>query len=98
MGSPSNFRVPDLGYHRTRPGTLYVETAALLVEVLSPDDQTFAKFGFYAEHRVDELLVADGGTRTVRCWHLTDGRYVEQPRSALLDLGMTTLVAEIDWP
>ncbi len=93
-----DFRVPDGGYHRQRPGTLYVPTAAVLIEVLSPDDQTFARFDFYAAHGVDELLVADLETRTVRCWHLVDGRYVERPASALLDVEMATLVAELEWP
>lgn len=98
VGEPTNFRVPDGGYHRTRPGTLYVPTAAVILEVLSPDDETFAKFDFYAAHGVDELLVADPDTCTVRCWHLVDGAYAEQPASALLDVGMSTLVAEVDWP
>lgn len=98
VGEPQNFRVPDGGYHRTRPGTLYVPTAALILEVLSPDDETFTKFDFYAAHGVEEILVADPETRTVRCWHLVDGSYVEQPSSALLDVAMSTLESEIDWP
>ena len=98
LGEKDNFRVPDAGYHRELPGVLYVPTAALVLEVLSPDDETFAKFDFYAAHGVDELMVADPEARTIRCWHLVDGAYVEQPRSALLDVEMSTLVAEVDWP
>jgi len=98
VGEPNDFRVPDGGYHRTRPGTLYVPTAALVLEVLSPDDETFAKFRFYAAHGVEELVVADPDARTVRCWHLLDGAYAEQPASALLDVDMATLVDEVDWP
>ncbi|MDQ3485414.1 MAG: Uma2 family endonuclease [Actinomycetota bacterium] len=98
LGEPDDFRVPDAGYHRAVPGTLYVSTAALVLEVLSPDDETFEKFDFYAAHGVDELLVADPDTRTVRCWHLTDGAYDEQPASALLDVDLATLIAEVDWP
>lgn len=98
LGEPDDFRVPDAGYHRTRPGTLYVPTAALVLEVLSPDDQTFEKFAFYAARGVDELLVADPDECQVRCWHLTGGQYVEQPASGLLDVDMATLVAEVDWP
>ncbi len=45
-----------------------------------------------------ELLVADPDARTVRCWHLADGAYVEQPASALLDVAMSTLESEVDWP
>lgn len=98
LGEKDNFRVPDAGYHRELPGVLYVPTAALVLEVLSPDDETFAKFDFYAAHGVDELMVADPEARTVRSWHLVDGAYVEQPRSALLDVEVATLVAEVDWP
>lgn len=98
VGEPDDFRVPDGGYHRERPGTLYVSTAAMILEVLSPDDETFAKFDFYARHGVEEILVADPDGRTVRCWHLGPDGYVEQARSALLDVDMATLVAEVDWP
>ncbi len=98
LGEPDDFRVPDAGYHRAVPGTLYVSTAVLVLEVLSADDETFEKFDFYAAHGVDELLVADPDTRTVRCWHLTDGAYDEQPASALLDVDLATLIAEVDWP
>ena len=31
---------------------------------MSPDDETYEKFGFYAAHGVDELVVADPATRT----------------------------------
>ncbi len=98
IGSSDDFRVPDGGYHRERPGTVYVATAAVVLEVVSPDDETFAKFDFYAAHAVDELLVADPDARTVRCWHLVDGAYVEQAASVLLDVAMATLVAEVNWP
>ena len=97
-GEPEDFRVPDGGYHRTGPGTLYVPTAAIVLEVLWPHDETFTKLGFYADHGVDEVLVADPQSRTVRCWHLVDGSYVEQPASRLLDVSMSTLESEIDWP
>jgi Uma2 family endonuclease len=98
LGEPDNFRVPDAGYHRELPGTLYVPTAALVLEVLSPDDETFTKFDFYAAHGVQEMLVADPETRTVRCWHLQGRAYVEQPSSRLLEVPMSTLEAEVDWP
>jgi Uma2 family endonuclease len=98
LGEKDNFRVPDAGYHRELPGVLYVPTAALVLEVLSPDDETFAKFDFYAAHGVDELMVADPEARTIRSWQLIAGAYVEQPGSALLDVEVATLVAEVDWP
>ena len=98
LGEPEDYRVPDAGWHHGPTSRLYVPTAAIVLEVRSPDDDTFAKFGFYAAHGVDELLVAEPLARTVRCWHLLDGGYVEADRSVLLDLAMADLVAEVRWP
>ena len=98
LGEPHDFRVPDGGYHRSVPGTLYVPTAALVLEVVSPHDRTFEKFAFYAARGVDELIVADPDQRTVRCWQLVDGTYRELSRSCLLDVDMATLVGEVAWP
>ena len=58
LGEPDDFRIPDLGFHRTRDYRDYMPTAALVVEVLSPCDETFKKFGFYAVHAVDEVWLA----------------------------------------
>ena len=98
LGESTDYRVPDAGWHRRSPEQLYVPTAAIVLEVLSPDDETSSKYRFYAAHGVDELLVADPDTRTVRCWSLTAAAYVECAGSALLDLDMTVLAAEVRWP
>ena len=98
LGSKDDFRVPDLGFHRGSPDHLYFATAALLVEVLSPDDETYAKFGFYAVHGVDELWVVDPLERTVRMWTLVDGAYDEVDSSPLLGLTPGGVVAAVDWP
>jgi Uma2 family endonuclease len=97
LGVPDDFRVPDGGLHRTPPGTLYVDTAQLVVEVLSPDDQTFSKLDFYAAHGVRELLVADYEERSVRCFALQHG-HEERRTSEVVPLAMTDLQAQIDWP
>ena len=98
LGSKDDFRVPDLGFHRGSPDHLYFATAALLVEVLSPDDETYAKFGFYAAHGVEELWVVDPLERTVRMWTLVDGAYDEVDASPLLGLTTGGVVAAVDWP
>ena len=98
LGRKGDFRVPDLGFHRGSPDHLYFATAALLVEVLSPDDETYAKFGFYAAHGVDELWVVDPLERTVRMWTLIDGAYDEVEASPLLGLTPGGVVAAVDWP
>ena len=50
-----NYRVPDGGLHRTQPRGVWHATAALVIEVVSPGDETWAKLPFYAAHDIDEL-------------------------------------------
>ncbi|MFN2606779.1 MAG: Uma2 family endonuclease, partial [Acidimicrobiales bacterium] len=58
LGHPEDYRVPDQGYHRTLADSVWVTSAPLVVEVVSPDDETYARFDFYAAHRVEEVMVA----------------------------------------
>ncbi len=101
LGGPQDYRVPDGGLYRARSSAVYVETAAAVVEVLSPGDETCVKFAFYAAHGVEEIVVADPSTRTVRVWQLRDGddpSYEETGRSGLLDVTAAELTDAIDWP
>ena len=58
LGDENDYRVPG-GYHRSLPSSVWVPTAAVVVEVISPDDETWAKFDFYAHQVVDEICTAD---------------------------------------
>ncbi|ONH36465.1 MULTISPECIES: Uma2 family endonuclease [Protofrankia] len=98
LGRHDNYRVPDGGLHRGRPSGAFLPTAAVAVEVVSPDDETYAKIDFYAAHRVDELIVADPLHRTVRIWQLVDGKYDETGQSDLLQVSAAELIDGIDWP
>ena len=98
LGGPEDFRVPDLGFHRGGAPALYYSSAALVVEVLSPRDETFAKVGFYAAHGVEELWVVDPLERTVRIWQLGGGAYAETGRSGLLALAAEDVAADLHWP
>src|SRR5437588_492070 len=40
LGGPDDYRVPDRGYCRGRPAGTWVPTAAIVVEIVSPDDET----------------------------------------------------------
>lgn len=62
-----DFRVPDGSFFDGRPSGLYVTNAVLVIEVLSPDDETWEKFAFYAANGVQEILVAHPQER----WRLT---------------------------
>jgi Uma2 family endonuclease len=98
LGQPNDFRVPDGGYHRGLPTTTWVPTAAVVVEVVSPDDETYDKFAFYGAHFVDELIVADPAARTVTCWAREGAAYREVAESALLGATAQWLRDGIDWP
>jgi Uma2 family endonuclease len=98
LGEADNYRVPDRGYHRSLPTTVWVPTAAVVIEVVSPDDETFEKFSFYAEHNVDEIVVADPQARSIGCWSRDQLVYANAPSSALLAIGATQLAELIAWP
>jgi Uma2 family endonuclease len=44
---------------------VYLPTAALVLEVVSPGDETWEKLGFYAAHGVEELLIVDPQEKAV---------------------------------
>ena len=100
VGRAEDFRVPDQLLLRDPADEAYQATAAMVIEILSPDDETFEKFGFYAEHGVEEILVADPAARTVRLWQLTTDPpgYAEVTRSRLLDVRADELRDRISWP
>ncbi len=96
--SEEDFRVPDGGVHRTIPLATWYPTVALVVEIVSPDDESWQKLPFYAAHGVDEVLIVDPAEHAVHWLALTDGEYREVQRSGLMDIGPTELAARIDWP
>jgi hypothetical protein len=98
LGEPRDFRVPDLGYHRSPESALYMPTAALVVEVLSPHDETLQKLGFYAAHGVEELWVLDPDAHTVRIWELREGRLEPVASSALMGISAADVEAALTWP
>lgn len=99
LGVEGNFRVPDVALHRSAElNSVWVPTAALVVEIVSPDDESWLKFDHYANHGVDEVLIADPRHRALHLFVLVDGRYEPAGRSALLDVGVEELHAAISWP
>lgn len=98
LGEPENFRVPDRGLHRRPPSGVWVPTAALVVEIVSPDDETWDKPGFYAAHHVDEILIVDPAERVVVWLAREDDSYRGVPASGLLGVSSDELAGRIDWP
>lgn len=93
-----DFRVPDGGLHRPEAAEMWHPTAALVIEIVSPGDESWDKLPFYAVHGVDEVLIVDPATRKVDWLALTDGEYRPVERSDLIDLGPSALAKQIDWP
>ena len=73
-------------------------TAAIVVEIVSPGDETWEKLPFYAAHRVDEVLIVDPLKRTVDWLSLSDERYEPVKESSLIALGPEDLTEQLDWP
>src|ERR1044072_2064124 len=63
--SVHDFRVPDGGLHRPPISGVWHPTAAVVIEILSPDDETWQKPPFFAQHHVDEVLIVDPVKRQV---------------------------------
>lgn len=98
LGTPDDYRVPDRGYlTEIGPGS-FLPTAAVVVEVLSPDDESYEKFAFYASHGVREVLVAHPTQRWVHCYDLQQDPPARAERCESLNVSMATLEAEIAWP
>lgn len=99
LGQPDDFRVPDGGLHRKIPKTLYVPTAAAVIEIESPHDETWDKLDFYAAHNVGEILVVSYLSRAVTWLGLTAaGGYERMGHSTLLGKGTADLAGQLPWP
>lgn len=96
--SEEDYRIPDGALHREIPRTVWFPTLPLVVEIASPNDETWQKLPFYASHGVDEVLILDPRERGIHWLALQDGWYAEVQRSRLIDLGPEDLRQRIDWP
>ncbi len=98
LGEADDFRVPDAMLMRPGPDRLFYPTAALVVEIVSPGDETWAKLGFYAAHRVEELLIVDPQERVVHWLALAGEDYEPVAQSGVVGLAASALAERIDWP
>jgi Uma2 family endonuclease len=96
--SEHDYRVPDGGLHRPGATGVWLPTAALVVEIVSPGDETYAKLAFYAMRGVDEVVIVDHAKHSVEWLALEGGEYAPIERSALIELGPAELAGRIDWP
>jgi Uma2 family endonuclease len=98
IGVVDDNRVPDLVLQLpedARPQ--WQETAAIAVEIRSPGDESLKKFGFYAAHKIDEVVIIDPETRSVEWLGLAGDDYCPLDRSGLLTFGPAELAGQLDW-
>ena len=97
-----NYRVPDGGLHRPGASGVWQSTAALVIEIVSPGDDTWLKLPFFAAHDVEEVLIVDPTARSIDWLGLNrdeDGEpYRPIERSGLIELSADELAGRIDWP
>jgi Uma2 family endonuclease len=98
IGRAEDYRVPDGGLHRAGGWGTYATTAALVVEIVSPGDETWEKLPFFAAHGVAEVLIVDSTTHAVQWLALVEGSYEAVARSGVIDLGAAELAEQIIWP
>jgi Uma2 family endonuclease len=96
--SEHDFRVPDGTLHRPGASGTWHPTAALVIEIVSPGDESWEKLPFYAAHDVDEVLIVDPAKHSVDWLGLHDGAYRPIKRSGLIELGADELGERIEWP
>ena len=96
LGVPADFRIPDAGVFDRPTPDAFVASAVLVVEVVSPDDESFDKFAFYADHGVREVLTADPQERRVRVWRPDGPHEVED--CEVLGTTAAALTAAVRWP
>ena len=91
-------RVPDLVVLRERTNVVWVPTAAMVVEVRSPGDETYEKFGFYHARGVEEILVADVTERAVRLFVRATQAYDQVDTSVVLGADVACIAERLVWP
>lgn len=95
---PQDYRVPDGALVWAPVQGAWVPTAALVLEVLSPDDETWTKLPYYFARGVEEVLVAHPERQWLQCWVRGPAAFESAERSGLLDAATNKLQAEVRWP
>jgi Uma2 family endonuclease len=98
IGQPDDYRVPDQAYLGQRATTTFVDTAAIVVEIVSPRDETWHKLDFYIDRGVEELLIVDATRQSVTWFRRGGGGFVEADSSGLLRMSAAGLAAQLEWP
>jgi len=93
-----DYRMPDRGLHRPETAGDSCATAALVVEIVSPGDETWDKLRFYGAHDVEEVLIVDPQRRSAHWLALEGSEHQPIEHSNVIDMSRTELAERIDWP
>lgn len=98
IGEPSNYRVPDRCVVATDADAgVFLPTAIVVVEIVSPDDETYAKFGFYFERAVVEVLVVDPSEGSAQ-WFVRGREVFDRALGSAVLGGLDDLATRLRWP
>lgn len=98
VGTPDDYRVPDQVFFADRDPQTYNPTAEVIIEIVSPDDESRKKFDFYFRVGVKEVGIIDPNLRTVEWYVRGDGGFAPAGGSQLLGISAAELVEQVDWP
>lgn len=98
IGRPDDFRVPDRAYFRSGGLAVWNPTAAIVVEVVSPGDESRLKFAFYHRQGIEEVLIVEPEARTAEWFVRGEDGFLPADGSAVLGITAADLVAAVEWP
>jgi Uma2 family endonuclease len=98
IGTPRDYRVPDLSFFADSAPQTYNPTAEIVIEIVSPDDESRKKFDFYFRVGVKEVGIVEPTLRTVEWYVRGDDGLAPEGGSQLLGISAAELVEQIDWP
>ncbi len=98
IGWINDYRVPDIAFLRRREVAVRTRSAAIVVEVVSPRDESRAKLPFFFRIGVEEVLIVDPETRTVEWFARGGDAFEPADGSAILAISSVELATAIDWP
>jgi hypothetical protein len=98
IGEPTDYRVPDRSVigADAEPG-VYLPTAVIVAEIVSPDDETYAKLPFYFERGVVEVLIVDPRERSAIWYRRAADRFQPAEGSNVVP-GLNALAEQLNWP
>jgi len=78
-------------------GALRLTSAQLVVEIVTPDQDSWEKLSFYAVHHINEVVIVDPAERAVHWLMLAEpGGYQAVERSGLIDLDPFKLADQLE--